>query len=106
MSTLNLPATLTKEIRWEAETAGMSVATWVDAGEMVEETVRRYTVEQIESKIARYRREVAGFEAAYGMQYEVFCDKITSEEGFTKKFEITIPLGKSISMPGNSMRRG
>ncbi|MFH1633644.1 MAG: DUF5678 domain-containing protein [Chloroflexota bacterium] len=26
MSTLDLPTTLTKEIRWEAETAGMSVA--------------------------------------------------------------------------------
>ncbi len=26
MSTLNLPATLTREIRWEAEVAGMSVA--------------------------------------------------------------------------------
>jgi len=60
--------------------------------ERVDEAIRRYTVEQIASEITRYRREAAQFEVAYGMVYEVFCDKIAAEEGFTQNIRKEHPL--------------
>ena len=63
-----------------------------NVNDMLEEAVRRYTIEQIASEIARYRREVAQFEAIYGMTYNVFCDKITAEKGFARTVEIEYPM--------------
>ena len=63
-----------------------------DVNKMVDEAMRRYTIERIASEITRCRREVAQFEVAYEMTYEVFCDKISTEEGFTRSLREKHPI--------------
>lgn len=53
--------------------------------ESLEEAVRRYASEQIGERIGKLQREILGYQSEYGMPYEVFYARVTTEEDFVQK---------------------
>lgn len=58
--------------------------------EAVETALRRYTIEQITSKISELRRRDQAFQAKYGLDYAVFVERMAVDEAFVSHIEATI----------------
>lgn len=48
-----------------------------------------YTVERINERIEKARREILALEAKYGMSYQQFYESVTTDEAFVQKLEAT-----------------
>jgi hypothetical protein len=50
--------------------------------ETLEEAVRRYAIEQIGERIGKLQHEILTFQAKYGLPYEQFYARITTDDEF------------------------
>lgn len=55
--------------------------------EIVEEALHHYVIERINERIEQARQEVLSFEARYGMTYEQFRERTTTDEAFLEYLE-------------------
>ena len=55
----------------------------------VEEAIHRYVVERINERIEKARREILILEAKYGMPYQQFYERVTTDEAFVETLEDT-----------------
>jgi len=56
------------------------------------EAVRRYATERIGERIARLHREIAQFQAAYGIPYEMFYARVTTDDAYVKGLRNAHPM--------------
>lgn len=59
--------------------------------ETLEEAVRRYSVERIGEQIGRLQREILVFQNKYGLPYEQFYARITTDNEFVENLRHTHP---------------
>jgi hypothetical protein len=58
--------------------------------EAVEMALRRYTIEQVTTKISELRQRDLVFQKKYGLDYETFVERIAVDEAFVSQIEETI----------------
>ncbi len=58
--------------------------------EAMELAIKRYTLEQITTKIAELKRKKAYYQNKYQTDYETFCEKIARDEAFINMIENNI----------------
>jgi hypothetical protein len=58
--------------------------------EAMELAIKRYTLEQITSKIAELKRKSADYQNKYQIDYQTFCQKIEQDETFINVIETNI----------------
>ncbi|MBX3052116.1 MAG: hypothetical protein KF753_11610 [Caldilineaceae bacterium] len=56
------------------------------------EAVRRYATERIGEKIAQLHREILQMQAAYGIPYEMFYARVTTDDAYVESLRETHPL--------------
>jgi hypothetical protein len=56
----------------------------------VETALRRYTIEQISTKISELRQRDEVFQKKYGLDYETFVQRTAVDEAFVSHIEATI----------------
>ena len=61
-----------------------------DLQEAIDLALRRYTIEQVTSKIAELRHKDAQYQAKYGLDYLAFAQRIAEDETFLKEVETSI----------------
>jgi hypothetical protein len=59
--------------------------------ETLEEAVRRYAIEQIGERIGKLQREILTFQAKYGLPYEVFYARVTTDDEFVRSLRDAHP---------------
>lgn len=59
--------------------------------ETLEEAVRRYAIEQIGERIGKLQREILTFQAKYGLSYEVFYARVTTDDEFVRNLRDAHP---------------
>jgi len=62
-----------------------------DLKETLEEAVRRYAIEQIGERIGKLQREIMTFQTKFGLPYEIFYARITTDDDFVKELRNTHP---------------
>jgi len=65
-----------------------------DFDERLEEAVRRYAIEQIGERIGKLQREILIFQNKYGLPYEQFYARITSDDQFVEDLRQMHPTWK------------
>ncbi len=61
-----------------------------DLQETVDDALRRYTVEQISSEVAKLRRRAAEYQDRYGMDYPAFARRVAEDAAFVEYVETHI----------------
>ena len=56
------------------------------------EAVRRYAWEKVGERLAEIQRHIHKFEEKYGMPYEVFYARITTDEAFVSQLRASHPM--------------
>lgn len=59
--------------------------------ENLEEAVRRYAIEQIGERVGKLQREIVAFQTKYGLPYEIFYARVTTDEEFVKSLREKSP---------------
>jgi hypothetical protein len=59
--------------------------------ETLEEAVRRYSIERIGEQIGQLQREILVFQNKYGLPYEQFYARITTDSEFVENLRHTYP---------------
>ncbi len=59
--------------------------------ETLEEAIRRYAVEQIGERIGKLQHEILAFQTKYGLPYEVFYARVTTDDEFVENLRDTHP---------------
>ncbi len=63
-----------------------------DVDNEVNEAVRRYAWERAGERIVNLQRKIRAFEKQYGMPYELFYARITTDEEFVSRLRAEHPL--------------
>lgn len=59
--------------------------------EAIQDAIRLYAIERVGERIGKLQREIASFQAQYGMRYEQFYTVVTTDEAFVRTLRQTHP---------------
>lgn len=57
----------------------------------LQDVIRLYVIERVGERIGKLQREIAGFQAQYGMTYEQFYAAVTTDDAFVQTLRQTHP---------------
>lgn len=66
------------------------LSTFGDVQQAVDLALRRYTIDQITTKIAGLRQKEAHYQARYGLDYPTFVQRVGEDETFVNHIETKI----------------